>query len=117
MKNVSIMMRSTLIPIIAAASRSCAVARMALPSREWRMNRCRPTISGAVTASRKISLVVNSTCVSMPIRSRRTLRVGKMSGYSTWLGPFQFWAMLANTNEAPTAVIKGARRGARRSGL
>ncbi len=33
MKNVSMIVRSTLIPIACAVSRSCAVARIALPQR------------------------------------------------------------------------------------
>ena len=38
-------------------------------------------------------------------------------GVADLTGPFQFWAILVSTNEAPTAVISGARRGARRNGL
>jgi hypothetical protein len=51
-------MRSTLIPIAAAVSRSWAVARMALPHRVLVTNTVRPSIRGPVMMTTNRSLVV-----------------------------------------------------------
>ena len=51
MKNVATITRSTSMPIIAAASRSNDVARIALPSCVFRTNSVRPTISTTVPAT------------------------------------------------------------------
>ena len=57
------MVRSMLIPISAAASRSCAVARIALPSLVRWMKAARPSISGMATPITIRSLVLKRTVV------------------------------------------------------
>ena len=52
-KKAMAMTRSTLIPIMAAASRSCATARMALPSRVERTNQMQGSQHGHGDAKQK----------------------------------------------------------------
>ena len=66
------MTRSTSIPIIRAASASCAVARIALPSRVWLTKRCRPSIR--TTAIVQIS--TSRSCNVAPPISQRTDGIG-----------------------------------------
>ena len=74
MANVSVMVRSTLMPISVAASLSSDTARMALPSFVRSMNSVSATISTAVTPS--VSTVMPSTCTPPTVKLPSFTSVG-----------------------------------------
>ena len=59
-------------PIMRAASESCAVARIALPSRVRSTNRCNPTISSSAI----VQISTSRNCNVAPPTSQRTTGIG-----------------------------------------
>ena len=110
MKNVAAMVRLMSMPISCAASRSWAVARIALPSFVRLMKTAsRETRMTAVTKT-KTSLKPKKTPAMV------TELWGRMSGKCTVAAPFQKYITPSRRKDMPMAVISGARRGALRSG-
>ena len=111
MKNVAAMVRLMLTPISWAASRSWAVARIALPSLEL--------------LTKVVSTITSTIASAMTIRSlapidaeppREIRPDGSRSGKCTLLAPCHIYIRPSRMNDMPTAVISVANRGALRSG-
>ena len=101
--------RLTLIPIIAAASRSCAVARIAFPCRV----RCTSHMSAKSTGTvNRMTMNLFHVYGTPPMVN--TVPVGRMSGTEVGRAPFQISPMFWRMNDIPIAVIRGASRGALR---
>ena len=113
MKNVAAMVRLMSMPMSCAASRSCAVARIALPSLVRLMN-----IASSVTSITAVAI----TNPSLKVTNTPAIVVwyaapwGRMSGKCTDAGPCHRNITPSSTNDMPIAVIKGASRGALRRG-
>ncbi len=107
------MVVSTLIPISRAASGSCAVARMALPSRLCAMKVVSIRTSGIVRPIDSAS----ARSTRMPPIVNSSSRPWTRSGTPTGDAPIQSCPTLWRMNEKPTAVISGASLGAPRNGL
>ena len=101
----------TLIPIIAAASWSWAVARIAFPC----FVRWTSHISIASTGSVATPTISWYQSYSTPCQSK-TGSCERMSGSDTGAGPSRFKPTFWRMNDIPIAVISGASRGACRSG-
>ena len=110
MKNVAAMVRLMSIPISCAASRSCAVARIALPSLVRLMNIANSATRIAATTTTKTSLKPKKTPAMV------VAVLGRMSGKCTVAGPCHKNMTPSRKKDMPMAVISGARRGALRSG-
>ena len=110
MKNVAAIVRLMSIPISCAASRSCAVARMALPSFVRLMK-----IASSVTS---IAAATTTNTSLNPKKTPATVAEawGSMSGKWTVAGPFHKNMIPSSVNDIPIAVISGASRGALRRG-
>src|SRR6266545_4861112 len=94
-------------PIIAAASWSCAVARIALP---WRV-RCTSQTSRIKTGITESATIKLDQRYLLPPISKTT-PVGRMLGTDTGAGPSRLSPTSWRMNDIPIAVISGARRGA-----
>ena len=105
-KKVTRITRSTSMPMKVAASRSWAVARMALPNRVRKTKASRATIS-ATAATNSASPVSGVTTLA----TRRTVcGTRALLGTSTGAGLTHTWTALSRKSETPIAVMRGARR-------
>ena len=84
----------------------------ARPSRVRPMNTCSEIIKATATAMMNRLSTGMST---LPIEITQVS--GKIFGEFVWNGPYRSITMFWRMNETPMAVIRGARRGAFRSGL
>ena len=110
MKNVAEIVRLMSMPISCAASRSWAVARIALPSLVRLMKTASRATSTAEVTMTKMSLKPKNTPATVVVQG------GRMFGKWTVAGPFQRNITPSRKNDMPMAVMSGARRGALRSG-
>jgi hypothetical protein len=111
-RKVSEIVTSTLIPSSFAASGSCAVARMAFPSRLRATNAVRMSSSGIVAPSARMSPRVIVTVPNVKTGVCDSIRSSTPNGLPPSHSSPTFWRM----NEKPIAVINGASLGAFRSG-
>jgi hypothetical protein len=111
MKKVDAITRSASIPIIIAASRSYAVARIAFPSRERRTKTVRTIISRSAPAITKIRVAETNT-----VPSWTPPGLIRPNGYERNCEPSSSSALFWRKNDTPSALISGAIRGASRSG-
>ena len=111
MKNVRAIVRLMSTPISCAASRSCAVDRIARPRRVRLTNSWSAIIRDTDTV---ITKMLTSPMLTSPIW---ILAVGGITcGVLIGDGPYRIWMKFWRMNETPIAVISGASRGALRSG-
>jgi len=95
-----------------AASRSCAVARIALPNRVPNTNRSSASMRPTDTRKR----ITPVSGVSTLPRWTTACETIALFGTRTGAGLIQTWTRLSRKSETPIAVIRGASRLAFRSG-
>ena len=114
-RNVTTITRSTSMPIIAAASRSCEVARIARPI--W----CTPTrsVNAIISASAEpMTKIRIGEMLSGPAESGRKSRpsYNEKLSYERKFGEKRSRAEFCRKKETPRAEMSGAMRGAFRNG-
>ena len=113
MRKVSEIVRLTSMPMRPDASRSWAVARIALPWRVLATNQRRASSSGIVTPATNTSSTPNQPA---PLGNvTRSVR-GRTGSTAFCDGPSKTSPTFWSTNDMPIALIRGARRGALRKG-
>ena len=95
------------------ASRSWAVARIALPWRVLPTNQRKPSSSGIVTARTTSSSIPNHAA---PLGKNRMSVRGRTGSTAFCDGPSSIRPTFWSTNDMPIALMRGANRGALRSG-
>ena len=103
---------STLMPMSRAASGSCAVARIALPSRLRLTKVVMSRTSGIVTPTARMSPRLTMTSPNSKTAFCESMRSSTLCGEPPSQSRPTFWRM----KEKPTAVMRGASFGALRSG-